>query len=120
MSKLEINYKHLDNAQGIYDQIVNSWEKFQRWEGWDWEINCKAVENIVMKNDFPFSIVWINSEYEWNRPAIMCRATLHNYWIIVDEDIETSCEFFWPLDVLSLLDDFCQRVSEAKKFLEKK
>ena len=121
MSKLTLDYPHLENAQRLYCSIVDRYENFDRsWPDADRARNFKALQEVINRDEnmYRLSIRLRTVETEDGERVRSIYTYDDRLSTYVDlnpvEWIEHMFDFESPLDVLALLDDFEQRSQEFK------
>lgn len=121
MSKLTLDYPHLENAQRLYYSIVDRYENFDRgWPDADRARNFKALQEVINRDEnmYRLSIRLRTVETEDGEMVRSIYTYDDRLSTYVDlnpvEWIEQMFDFESPLDVLALLDDFEQRSQEFK------
>lgn len=123
MSKIEIDYKYLDDAQRIYEAVCSHISDFD-WRGadWDWDTNRNVFATICMELKMPFDVVSItlHNDYDETYDAIM----YHQNWPVYNE-VVVMTHFDWlifdfanALDVVDLFNDVYREYYKMKDKLD--
>lgn len=126
MSKVTFDYPHLDKAQEVLECIKKHYNEFDwSWPDADRARNFKAMQRVIIDNElsdeiFDFRIMIVENE-DWDkiRSLFTYDNRINSYVdISPDEWIEQWFDFWSPLDVLNLMDDFNERAAEFKTFYQ--
>lgn len=115
MSEIKLEYEHLENAQSIFNSVQWYFDEFDWGEDGDWEKNCKAVMKVIRDNlELEIRVFHMSSgEESWY--SLFCYHKKLHTWVELREDMCNECSFYWPLDVVSLIDWW---VADAERFYE--
>ena len=125
MSKLTLDYPHLEDAQGLYNSIVHRYEKFDwNWPDADRAVNFKALQEVINHDENMYSLSIRLRTVETEDGYIVRSAYTYDDRISTYVDlnpsewIEQMFDFASPLDVLAVLDDLEERAQEFKSFYQ--
>ena len=125
MSKVILDYPHLEDAQWLYNSIVNRYEKFDwRWPDADWSTNFKALQEVINHDENMYSLsirLWTVTVEDWSevKSAYFYDDRISTYVDLNPHDwIDNVFDFESPLDALAVLDDLEARAQEFKSFYQ--
>ena len=123
MSEIKIEYKHLEDAQKVYDCVVKHFDDFDyRGADGDWDTNKYATADVVKDLDLPIDIVSItvHNDSDEQYDAVM----YHQNWPVYNEVVVMThydwlvFDYAWPLDVVDMLNEIMGKYKKMKDKLD--
>ena len=128
MSKVTLEYEHLENAQAIFNKIQEYYNDFDWtwWWEWDWQKNGQALQAVLYEyneendNELPINLWYVTLfdwwEYEWH--VVYWEKRLWRRVTLDDVDINCSFDFSSPIDVMEWIDEYCAEANSMDSFYQ--
>lgn len=128
MSKVTLEYEHLENAQAIFNKIQEYYNDFDWtwWWEWDWQKNGQALQAVLYEyneennNELPINLWYVTLfdwwEYEWH--VVYWEKRLWRRVTLDDVDINCSFDFSSPIDVMAWIDEYCAEINSMDSFYQ--